>query len=153
MNANAVRIEIPGALKALCLWSALMAVCSTVAAAGLYLPSHPQFSVTTTYLSEIGGAGGWPASIFNAGLLMVAPLRFLVAVVLTLRLREFGLSRRIANLIVGLAFVTASGTVLMTVSPFNVGPAEHRLGILLYFVGTVVVMSVITAVELRLDAI
>ncbi len=150
---SAIRIEIPGALKALCLWSAFIVACSTAAATALYLPAHPAFSPATTYLSEIGGAGGWPAAIFNSGLIIVAPLRFLVAVVLALRFRELGLSRRTANMIVALALVTASGTVLMTASPFNVGPAEHKLGILLYFLGTVIVMSVITAVELRLKPI
>jgi hypothetical membrane protein len=133
-------IETAGALKTLSLWSACIVVCSTLAAAGLYLPTHPGFSPLRTYLSEIGGAGGWPAAVF-------------VAVVLTLRLREFGLSRRVAKLIIVMAFVTVSGIVLMTTSPFNVGPVEHKLGILLYFLATVIVMSVITAVEVRFDAI
>lgn len=150
MYANVIRLEVPGVLKSLCLWSAAIALGFTLLATWLYLPSHPAFSPANTYLSEIGGAGGWPAAVFNAGLLIVAPLRLLVAVVLTLRLREFGLSRSLAHWIVGIAVVTASGTVLMTMAPFNVGPALHKSGILLYFLGTVVVQSVIASVEWRI---
>jgi len=142
MTAKAVRIEIPEALRALCLWSAAIVLCSTGAAAWFYQPSHPDFSPATTYLSEIGGAGGWPAAFFNTGLLIVAPLRLLVAVLLALRLREFGLSARTAHLIVA-----------MTASPYNFGPAEHKLGILLYFCGTVFVLSLIGTVEYRLAGV
>ena len=124
-----------------CLVLAILTVLTSVLA---YLPVNPDFSIFNTYLSDIGDTAGWPQVLFNSGTILAAPLRYLVIVLLVLRLRSFGEHPKafeVAVLTVG-AFSTL-GTVFMTAVPFSVGPAVHKTGIVLYFLGVVFLQSMI----------
>jgi len=144
---NQTVISIPGALKLIGIiagtWGILVVLTATLA----YLPEHPYFSLFTTYLSDIGDTRGWPQILFNSGTLIAAPMRYLVIVLIVLRLTQLGAGRifAISALIIG--FVSTSGTVLMTATPFSVAPSIHKLGILLYFFGIVVLQTLIFAKE------
>jgi len=68
---------------------------------------------------------------------------YLVLVLLALRLTQLGAGRAfvVATLIIGL--ISGIGTVLMTAVPFSVSPGVHKLGIPLYFLGVVVLQTLI----------
>ena len=124
-----------------CLVLAVLTVLTSVMA---YIPGNPDFSLFRTYLSDIGDTAGWPQVLFNSGTILAAPLRYLVIVLLVLRLRSYTEGRKTfeaAVLTVG-AFSTL-GTVFMTAVPFSVGPAVHKSGIVLYFLGVVFLQSII----------
>ena len=149
-------ISIPKTLKLVGvitgIWAALVVLSATLA----YLPEHPDFSLFTTYLSDISDVGktsGWPPILFNSGTLIGAPLRYLVIVLLVLRLTQLGAGRAftISTLIIGI--ISTSGTVLMTAVPFSVAPPIHKLGILLYFLGVVVLQTLIGVKELSIKDI
>lgn len=121
-----------------------LAILTVLSAVIAYLPEHPEFSIFTTYLSDIGDTPGWPQILFNSGTILAAPLRFAVVVLFVLRLRSFTDSKKPferAVLIIGI--ISAIGTVLMTAVPFSVGPAVHKSGIGLYFLGVVFLQSII----------
>jgi hypothetical membrane protein len=113
-----------------------------------YVPANPGFSIFTTYLSDIGDTPGWPQILFNSGTLLAAPLRYAVIIMLVLRLRSFNDNKKsfeVAVLSVGA--VSTLGTVFMTAVPFSVGPAVHKGGIGLYFLGVVFLQSLVGVKE------
>ena len=140
-------ISIPRALRVVGLvagiWGTLVVIVATLA----YLPEHPGFSPFTTYLSDIGDTPGWPQVLFNSGTLIAAPMRFLVIVLLVLRLAQLGAGRAFSISALIVSFVSTAGTVLMTAVPFSVGPAVHKWGIGLYFLGVVVLQALISIRE------
>ena len=136
-------ISIPGALKLVGIITGMWAILVVLAATRAYLPEHPDFSLFTTYLSDIGDTAGWPQILFNSGTLIAAPLRYLVIVLLVLRLTQLGAGRAFAVSALIIGFISSSGTVLMTAIPFSVAPAIHKSGIGLYFLGIVVLQTVI----------
>jgi len=124
----------------------------TVLAASLaYLAVEPDFSILTTYLSDIGDTPGWPQVLFNSGTILAAPLRYLVIVLLVLRLRSFSENTKtfeVAALTIGAA--STLGTVFMTAVPFSVGPAIHMSGLGLYFLGVVFLQVIIGIKEVSI---
>jgi len=140
---NRTIISIPSALKLVGIisgtWGILVVLSATIA----YLSGHPDFSLFATYLSDIGDTAGWPQILFNAGTLIAAPMRFLVIVLIVLRITqlEAGPAFAFSALIIG--FFSSFGTVMMTATPFSVSPLIHKLGILLYFFGIVFLQTLI----------
>ncbi|MBL7177221.1 MAG: DUF998 domain-containing protein [Desulfobacteraceae bacterium] len=146
-------ISIPGALKLIGIitgtWGILVVLTATLA----YLPEHPDFSLFTTYLSDIGDTAGWPQILFNSGTLIAAPMRYLVIVLIVLRLTQLGAGPAFAVSALIIGFVSSSGTVLMTATPFSVSPSIHKLGIPLYFFGIVILQTLIFIKEWSLKHI
>ncbi|KKL66513.1 hypothetical protein LCGC14_2144250 [marine sediment metagenome] len=62
-------ISIPGALKLVGIITGTWAILVVLSATLAYLPEHPDFSLFTTYLSDIGDTAGWPQILFNSGTL------------------------------------------------------------------------------------
>jgi len=150
---NQTAISIPGALKLIGIisgtWGILVVLSATIA----YLPEHPDFSVFTTYLSDIGDTVGWPQILFNSGTLIAAPMRYLTIVLIVLRLTQLGAGSTFAISALIIGFVSSSGTVLMTATPFSVSPSIHKLGIPLYFFGIVILQTLIFIKEWSLNHI
>ena len=150
---NQTAISIPGALKLIGIisgtWGVLVVLSATIA----YLPEHPDFSVFTTYLSDIGDTVGWPQILFNSGTLIAAPMRYLSIVLIILRLTQLGAGSTFAISALIIGFVSSSGTVLMTATPFSVSPSIHKLGIPLYFFGIVILQTLIFIKEWSLKHI
>ena len=48
---------------------AILTVLTSVLA---YLPDNPDFSIFTTYLSDIGDTPGWPQILFNSGTILAS---------------------------------------------------------------------------------
>jgi len=129
------------------------AIFTILAAVLAYLPDHPGFSPFNTYLSDMSDTPGWSQIIWNSGTLIAVPIRYAVLLLLVMRLRQLGAGTAfaIATLIVG-AFSTA-GTALMTATPFSVSPTVHKTGIGLYFLGVVVLQTIIFFKEWSLKSI
>jgi hypothetical protein len=146
-------IYIPSALKLVGIFAGLWAVIVVLASTLSYIAAHPVFSIFTIYLSEIGATGGWPQILFNSGTLIAAPIRYLVIVLLILRLGQLGAGRAfiVTTLIIGL--ISTTGTVIMTAVPFNVSLSIHKMGIPLYFLGVVVLQIMIGIKEWSLRGV
>ena len=155
-NNNHSFINIPTALKLVGIiagvWALLLVVTTTLS----YLPGHPDFSIFTTYLSDMSDTGktsGWPPIIWNSGTLIAVPIRYLVLALLVMRLGQLGAGKSfvIAVLIVG--FFSTAGTAMMTATPFSVSPIIHKAGIGFYFFGVVVLQSIIFIKEWSLKEV
>ncbi|MBN2146808.1 MAG: hypothetical protein JW726_05445 [Anaerolineales bacterium] len=74
---------------------------------------------------------------------MAVPIRYLVLILVILRLSQLGAGKSfaVATLIVG--FFSTFGTALMTATPFNLSPVVHKTGIGLYFFGVVILQTII----------
>lgn len=136
-------IYIPSALKLVGIIAGVWAIIVVLTSTLSYLSGHPDFSIFTTYLSDIGATAGWPQILFNSGTLIAAPIRYLVIVLLILRLGQLGAGRAFifATLIIGL--ISTVGTVVMTAVPSNVSLSIHKMGIPLYFLGVVILQILI----------
>lgn len=139
--------RVPSALRCVGLFAGTWAIFVGLAATLAYLPGHPEFSFFTTYLSDIGDTAGWPQILWNSGTLLAAPIRYLFIVLLVLRLGALGAGRAFAASALVVGAISTSGTVLMTAVPFSVGPAIHKLGIPLYFLGAVLLQTLIGVCE------
>ena len=142
-NIKHAEISIPGALKLVGIIGGAWAILTILAATLAYLPGHSEFSIFTTYLSDIGDTPGWPQIIFNSGTLIAVPIRYLVLVLLVLRLSQLGTGRAFSVAVLVIGFASTAGTALMTATPFSVAPTVHKMGIGLYFLGIVVLQSMI----------
>jgi hypothetical membrane protein len=136
-------ISIPGSLKLIGIISGTWGILVVLSATLVYLPDHPDFSLFTTYLSDIGDTAGWPQILFNSGTLIAAPMRYLVIVLIVLRLTQLSTGRAFAVSALIISFVSTSGTVLMTATPVSISPTIHKLGIPLYFFGIVFLQMLI----------
>ena len=131
-NTKYMTISVPAALKLVGIVGGVWAILTILGATLAYLPAHPDFSIFTTYLSDIGDTPGWPQIIFNSGTLIAVPIRYLVLVLLVLRLRSLGAGRAFSVAVLVIGFASTSGTALMTATPFSVAPSVHKTGIGLY---------------------
>jgi flagellar biosynthesis protein FliQ len=120
-------------------WAILVNLAATLA----YLPGHPDFSIFNTYLSDMGDTSGWSQIFFNSGTLIAVPIRYLVLVLLVLRLMQLGAGKSFAIAALTVGFLSTTGTALMTATPFSVSPIIHKAGIGLYFLGVVVLQAII----------
>lgn len=151
MNKTTTMFSGLRAFRIMAVVSLLVGIATVAFAVIAYVPIHPQFSVFNTYLSDIGDTAGWPQIIFNNGTILAAPLRVMVVVFLLLVLRAYhGRKPWIEGVILVLAFVSAFGTVCMTAVPYSTGPAVHKAGIGLYFLGAVFLQSVVGFIEWKI---
>ena len=148
---NTHSISTTKALRLTGTFTFTLAILTVLTSVLAYLPANPDFSIFTTYLSDIGDTPGWPQILFNSGTILAAPLRYAVIVLLVLRLRSFKDNKKsfeVAVLTIGA--ISTIGTVFMTAVPFSVGPAVHKIGIVLYFLGVVFLQSVIGIKEITI---
>ena len=149
MNTNV--FSTTKALRLTGTFAFILAVVSVLTSILVYLPIDPDFSIFTTYLSDIGSTPGWPQIIFNSGTILAAPVRYAVIILLVLRLRSLSYSKKpfeVAVLTTGA--ISTIGTVVMTAVPFNVSLAIHKSGIGLYFLGVVFLQTLIGVKEAKL---
>jgi hypothetical membrane protein len=122
----------------------ILAILTVLTSVLAFLPTNPDFSIFTTYLSDIGDTPGWPQILFNSGTILAAPLRYIIIILLVLRLRSFSENKKSFEVaVLAIGALSTIGTVLMTAVPFSVGPAIHKSGIGLYFLGVVFLQSIV----------
>ncbi len=147
--SSRAQIDVPAAMRVVGALGLGVGIGSIVAAATTCAAGR-EFSLFTTYISDFGSAGGRPEAIFSAGMLVVAPLRYLFLVLLLTQLVHLGASPRVrsALLVVG-AFVVL-GSIGTAAVPFTLHRATHKAAALLYFFGTVVLQGALAVQEWRL---
>jgi len=147
-------ISTPRTLRLVGTFTFALAILTVLTSLLAYLPVNPDFSIFTTYLSDIGDTAGWPQILFNAGTILAAPLRYLIIILLIIRFRDF-IGRKkgyeIAVFVIGA--ISTVGTVLMTAVPFSVAPAVHKSGIGFYFLGVVFLQFMIGRKEMSIKAL
>ena len=144
---------IPRALKVVGFTTGTWALFVVIAASITYYLGHPDFSIFRTYLSDVGDSSGWPQIIFNSGTLIAAPMRYLIVVLVALQLYRLGADRSFVVLVLFIGLLSCSGTVFMTAIPFSLAPSIHKTGIVLYFIGTILLQTLIFLKEWSLKNI
>lgn len=138
-----ILIKVPDVLKILGIICGTLAVIIILLSILAYLPEHPNFSIFTTYLSDIGDTPGWPQILFNSTTLVMAPIRYLIIVLVVLCLARLGAGSKFVKTILILGAISTIGTVMMTAVPFSVGKTIHLAGIPLYFFGLVIWQTIV----------
>jgi hypothetical membrane protein len=146
-------LSIPRSLKVVGIASGTIGILGIILPVIAYAPGHLGFLPFTTYLSDMGATPVWPQILFNAGMLINSPLRYIVLVLLVLRLSQLGAGRGFAwaALIVGV--LSTSGTIIMSAVPYSMDATVHEAGIPIYFLGVVILQMLIGVREWRLKAV
>ncbi len=149
MNKNEPVIGLTSALRGIGWTGVALGIATVVFSSLLYVQSH-EFSIFKTYLSDIGNTPKWPQVVFNAGMLIAAPVRYLFLILLILQLRNVGAGKvfYISALIIGTLVVV--GSVGLGAIPYSLDMRLHKTSALLYFFGTVVLQTMIAVQEWRL---
>jgi hypothetical membrane protein len=147
------KLSIPHSLMAVGLVTGSIGVLGTVLSTFAYTAVKPGFNLLATYLSDIGATPVWPQVLFNASMLIVSPLRYVVLVLIVLRLYQVGAGRAFGNTALILGGFTTAGTIIMTAVPYSVDVNIHKLGIPLFFFGVVALQAVIGVREWQLKAV
>ncbi len=114
----------------------------------LYIQNH-NFSVFTTYLSDIGDTPGWPQVVFNSGMLIIAPVRYLFLVLLILQLSHLGAEKWFGLSAIVLGTLVVFGSIGMSAIPYSLNLSLHKYSALLYFFGVVIFQIIIAAQEIK----
>lgn len=146
-------LSIPLSLRAIGLATGTIGVLEVFLSTLAYAVVEPGFDLLATYLSDIGATPVWPQVIFNAGMLIVSPLRYVVLVLLVLRLYQLGAGRVFGKTVLFLGAFTTLGTIIMTAVPYTVDVTIHKLGMPLFFFGVVLLQTVVGVQEWRLKAV
>jgi hypothetical membrane protein len=156
MSVQAIQhpgLSIPRSLKILGLTAGSIGVLEIVLSTIAYAVVNPGFDLLATYLSDIGATPVWPQVFFNAGMLIVSPLRYVVLVLLVLRLYQLGASRTFGTVVLVLGVFTTLGTIIMTAVPYTIDTTIHKIGMPLFFFGVVFLQAVVGVREWQLKAV
>lgn len=146
-------ISVPEALKSVGYLGGIVGILVVLVSMMVYLPGNPDFSLFTTYLSDIGDTAGWPQIIFNSGTILSAPIRYLFIILFVMRLSQLGAGRSFSIAVLTIGMISTFGVVVMTAVPFSVASMVHKSGIGLYFLGVVFLQSVIFIQQWRMKEI
>jgi Protein of unknown function (DUF998) len=145
-------LSIPRSLKVVGLAAGSIGLLEIILATMAYAVINPGFDLLATYLSDMGATPVWPQIFFNAGMLIVSPLRYVMLVLLVLRLYQLGAGRAFGTTVLLLGVFTTLGTIIMTAVPYTVDVNIHKLGIPLFFFGVVFLQAVVGLREWQLKA-
>ena len=150
---NRTNLNLAGCLKWLGITSGTIGILGIVLPAISYAPSHPGFLPFTTYLSDMGATPIWPQVLFNTAMLINTPLRYLFLVLLILYLEQINAAKRSGGAMLIAGAISAAGTVIMTAVPYSLIPQIHEAGIPLFFLGIVILQSLLGASEYKAKAL
>ena len=148
MNTNEARIRVSRALRIVGIIGVVLGMATVIVSAFFYAREH-DFSIFNTYLSDIGNTAQWPQVVFNSGMLIAAPVRYLFLVLLVFQLRHVGAGRRFSLFGLTIGALVVVGSIGMSAVPYSVNLALHKISALLYFFGVVILQSLIGAQEWR----
>lgn len=143
-------INIPRSLMIVGLIAGSIGVMEIVLSTMAYANVRPGFNLLDTYLSDIGATPVWPQIFFNAGMLIVSPLRYIVLTLLVFRLYQLGAGRAFGRAALTIGVFTTLGTIIMAAVPYSVDVTIHKLGIPLFFFGGIILQMVIGIREWQL---
>lgn len=141
-------INISRALKIVGLTGVALGIATVIFSAILYVQDH-DFSIFTVYMSDIGDTPVWPQVVFNTGMLIIAPVRYLFLVLLVLKLLQTGAGRGFSISALSVGLIVVLGSIGMSAVSFWMNLALHKMSALLYFFGVVILQSLIAAQEWR----
>lgn len=141
-------IRVTKALRTVGIIGVLLGVGTVLWSTLLYIDGH-EFSLTTTYLSDIGNTPRWPQVVFNSGMLLISPVRYLFLVLLVLQMSHLGAGRAFGTAALTIGGLVVVGSVGMSAVPHSLSLAVHKLSALLYFFGVVILQALIAAKEFR----
>lgn len=148
MSKREATIRVPSALLIVGITGAILGIATVVFSTLLYIRNN-EFSILTIYLSDIGATAGWPQAIFNTGMLVIAPVRYLFLILLVLQLAHLGASRGFSSTALIIGALVVVGSIGMSAIPYTLNVALHKTSALLYFFGVVVLQSLIGGQEWR----
>jgi hypothetical membrane protein len=148
MNERVARISLSRALLVVGISGAVLGIGTVLFSTILYVQDHP-FSLFETYLSDIGNTPRWPQVVFNSGMLIIAPVRYLFLVLLVFHLRHMGAGRTFCVSALVIGFLVAAGSIGIASIPYSLHKPLHKVSALLYFFGAVVLLTLIGVQELR----
>ena len=148
MKKKSTSINLAKMLRAVGIIGIVLGLTTVLWSLVLYAGAN-DFSFFETYLSDMGNKPGWPQVVFNSGMLLSAPMRYLFLALLVMRLMNFGASRgfALAALITG-AFVVI-GSIGVSAIPYSINLKMHMMSALIYFFGVVILQTIIAAQEWR----
>ena len=152
-DSTMMRLSIPLSLKISGITGALLGLLTTLLAVWAYTNVRTDFSIFTTYISELGSTEGATQLIYNSGSLVLAPIRFLVGILLAWRMYQLGAGKTFFRAFITLSLVATIGIILMAAAPYRDLPEVHNAGIPLFFFGTVVLQSLLLYQEWRIRRI
>lgn len=123
---------------------------ATIVASALAYAALRDFSFFTTYISDFGATPGWPGTLYSAGMLIVAPLRYLFLILLLIRLVHLGAVRAFFVAVAALGAVVVLGSVGVAAVPYTLHAPIHEGSAMLYFFGTVLLQCAIAVQEWKL---
>ena len=149
VNAGLATWRVGVAIRVLGVILIALSLATVTVSALLYAQLQP-FSLFTTYLSDMGNTPPWPQALFNGGMLVGTPLRFLFLLLLVSQLLHLGAGRAfaVAALLLGAANMLAN--VAMFVVPFGLARSIHMTAAMIAFFGTVALFLLLAAKEWRL---
>lgn len=148
MTQGEPTIRVSRALRIVGIIGITLGIATVLSSTLVYIQDH-DFSIFTTYLSDIGDTPGWPQVMFNSGMLIASPVRYLFLVLLVLQLGHLGAGRgfSLAALIIGALVVV--GSIGMSAIPYSLNLPLHKMSALIYFFGVVILQTLIGAQEWR----
>jgi len=149
MNEPEPVIGLSNALRAVGFTGAALGIATVLFSSLLYIQGH-EFSIFRTYLSDIGNTPKWPQVLFNSGMLIAAPVRYLFLILLILQLRNIGAGKGFSISALTIGTLTVIGSIGLASIPYSLDLALHKKSALLYFFGTVILQAVIAVQEWRL---
>ena len=148
MSKREATIRVPSALLIVGITGALLGIATVVFSTLIYIQDN-EFSILTTYLSDMGATAGWPQAIFNAGMLIIAPVRYLFLILLVLQLAHLGAGRGFSSAALIIGALVVVGSIGMSAVPYSLHVPLHKSSALLYFFGVVILQSLIGGQELQ----
>ena len=148
MSTKETTLPVSRALKIVGFSGAALGI-ATVFFSGAAYVQHHAFSFFTTYLSDIGDTPGWPQVIFNSGMLIAAPVRYLFLILLLLRLRDLGAGKLFGALALSIGTLVVIGSIGLAAIPYSLNLALHKALAMLYFFGVVILQTLIGIQEWR----
>ncbi len=148
MKKKTVNINLAKMLRVVGIIGVVLGLTTVLWSLVLYAGAN-QFSFFETYLSDMGNKSGWPQVVFNSGMLLSAPMRYLFLALLVMQLLNFGASRSfvVAALITG-AFVVI-GSIGVSAIPYSLHLKMHMTSAMIYFFGVVILQTIIAVQEWR----
>jgi hypothetical membrane protein len=148
MKQREASISVAKALRIVGSIGIVLGIATVLCSSLLYIQEH-EFSVFVTYLSDIGNKPGWPQVVFNSGMLISSPIRYLFLVLLILQLSHFGASRAFTTAALVTGGFVVIGSIGVSAIPYSLNLTVHKISALIYFFGVVVLQTMIAVQERR----
>lgn len=126
----------------------VLGIATVILSTFLYVQEH-DFSLFTTYLSDIGNTAKWPQVVFNSGMLISAPVRYLFLVLLVFQLGHAGAGKAFSLFTLTMGALVVVGSIGLSAIPYSLSLVLHKISALLYFFGVVILQSLIGVQEWR----